>query len=71
MQAEALSKERQLVPLAVPDAVKEESDPESSIPISSVLNYQTSVVKHTPAKSSEPKKNCRTKGIYIFFYKFC
>uniref|UniRef100_A0A2H1V5K1 SFRICE_010723 n=1 Tax=Spodoptera frugiperda TaxID=7108 RepID=A0A2H1V5K1_SPOFR len=40
--------------------IKEEADPESMIPKTSVPNYQTSVVKHT-AKATEPKKTYRSR----------
>ncbi|CAH0406062.1 unnamed protein product [Chilo suppressalis] len=54
-QAEALAKER--VTQQPLHEVKEEPDPEMSIPKTSVPNYQTTVVKQT--KSGEVKKTCR------------
>ncbi|CAG9782876.1 unnamed protein product [Diatraea saccharalis] len=54
-QAEALAKERiSQQPL---HEVKEEPDPEMSIPKTTVPNYQTTIVKQT--KSGEMKKSCR------------
>ncbi|XP_026764436.2 protein tramtrack, alpha isoform isoform X1 [Galleria mellonella] len=59
-QAEALAKETPPLQPAPPE-VKEEPDPELSIPKSSVPNYHTTTIKQTPTKNTEAKKSCRHK----------
>ncbi|KAM3966792.1 uncharacterized protein ACR2FA_012331 isoform 2-T2 [Aphomia sociella] len=58
-QVEAMAKETAAAQTT--QEIKEEPDPELSIPKSSVLNYQTTVVKQTSVKNSEVKKSCRQK----------
>lgn len=60
-QAESIEKEKSSTPQTI-IAVKEEIDPELSIPKTSVPNYQTSVVKQTPVKFTDTKKIIRFKG---------